>query len=376
MRARVLLVALAVTFAGCGSKKSTKPTKHGPSADELAKLAKDLPDGLDLRLSDGKAGPPPFDRSKLAPAKKLGDADVQAILARAEPLKMEAGDQQAFALRPSSQPPPRTGDTIKTSFPPPASSLLPPPAGETTGDLRVLRYMPEGQVPLAPELSITFSQPMVPVTSQGDAATNVPVKLTPTPKGKWRWLGTRTLLFDPDVRFPQATTYKVEIPAGTKSQTGGTLKEAVSFSFETPAPTIVSHSPGDWSPQHLDVPMFILFDQKIDPQAVLGKLQVKAPIAAKPSNDPWAKAGTPPLAPVAIRMLDAAEIAKDKQLAALVDAAKKDEHEGRWIAVRTVKDLPPDAQVTVEVPAGTPSAEGPNTTKASQSFTFRTYPPL
>ena len=59
-------------------------------------------------------------------------------------------------------------------------------------------------------------------------------------------LGTRTLLFDPDVRFPQATTYEVEIPAGTKSQTGGTLKEAVSFSFETPAPTIVSHSPGDW----------------------------------------------------------------------------------------------------------------------------------
>ena len=30
--------------------------------------------------------------------------------------------------------------------------------------------MPEGPVPLAPELSVTFSQPMVAVTSQGDDA--------------------------------------------------------------------------------------------------------------------------------------------------------------------------------------------------------------
>ena len=42
------------------------------------------------------------------------------------------------------------------------------------------------QVPLAPELSVTFSQPMVAVTSQSDAAATTPVKLTPTPKGKWR----------------------------------------------------------------------------------------------------------------------------------------------------------------------------------------------
>ena len=376
MRARELLMVLAVAASACGGDKSTKPAT-GPSAEELAKLAKDLPDGLDLRLSDGKAGPPPFDHQKLAPAKKLGDADVQTILARAEPLKQEAGDQQDFALRPSSQPPPRTGETIKGTFPPPASSLLPPPAGETTGELRVLRYMPEGAVPLAPELSITFSQPMVPVTSQADAAAHVPVKLTPQPKGKWRWLGTRTLLFDPDVRFPQATTYKVEVPAGTKSQTGGTLTQAVSFTFETPPPTIVSKSPGDWSPQHLDVPIFLMFDQKIDPQAVLAKLQVKAPVPSQVrTGDPWGNAAAAPLAPVAIRMLDAKELAADKRLTALVEEAKKDEHDGRWLALRTVKKLPPDAQITVEVPAGTPSAEGPNPTKATQSFTFRTYPPL
>src|SRR5262249_33893730 len=157
-------------------------------------------------------------------------------------------------LRPASQPPPRTGETIKDSFPPPASSLLPPKANDAGKDLSVLRYMPEGEVELAPELSVTFSQPMVPVTSQEDAAKTTPVRLTPQPKGKWRWLGTRTILFDPDVRFPQATTYKVQVPAGTKSQNGGVLTKEVSFTFETPPPKMVAHYPYDSIPQQLDVP--------------------------------------------------------------------------------------------------------------------------
>src|SRR6185312_14977990 len=90
----------------------------------------------------------------------------------------------------------------------------------------------------------------------------------------------------PDVRFPQATTYQVEVPAGTKSlmwrgagsagpagATGGVLKDAVKFSFETPAPTLVSEWPVN-GPTHLDVPMFAMFDQKIDRAAVLASVQV------------------------------------------------------------------------------------------------------
>jgi len=206
------LFSLITTLPGCGSKKSTPGNGSGsPLADKAYQLAADAPDGLDIRVSDGKAGPPAFDRAKLAPAKKLGDAEVNAMMTRAKPIEKDAADQQAFALRPRSNPPPRTGNTITGTFPPPPSSLLPPKANDAGKDLTVLRYMPEGQVPLAPELSVTFSQPMVAVTSQGDAAGVTPVKLTPTPKGNWRWIGTRTILFDPDVRFPQATTYSVEV---------------------------------------------------------------------------------------------------------------------------------------------------------------------
>jgi hypothetical protein len=352
-----------ILLAACGGHESSAPVAKGSAAPFVYTAPKDPLIGLDLRLSNGMQGAPAFDHAKLAPATKLSDAEVNRLLARAAPIETQAGDTTAFALRPASTPPPRTGDTIKTTFPPPPSDLLPPAASDAGKDLRVLRYMPQGEVPYAPELSITFSQPMVAVTSQDDAAATVPVKLTPTPKGTWRWIGTRTILFDPDPRFPQATTYQVEIPAGTKSASGGVLKDGVKFTFETPAPKLVASYPGSYRPQKLDVPMWIEFDQKIDPQAMLAAIKVTG---AKGWDDK----------PLAVKLLDAKEIAADKQLAALVDQANKDEHEGKWLAFKTVAPLPIDSAIQVTVAAGAPSAEGPNRTKAPQSFDFHTYAPL
>ena len=366
---------LSFVATSCGGRSNKTPAGNGsgsgsPISDLVLVNEKDAPPGLDLRVSNGKPGPSAFDRAKLAPAKKIAETEAEALLSRAKPITADPVDKQSFALRPSSQPPPRTGTTIQGSFPPPASSLLPPAATDANKDLKVLRWMPEGEVPLAPELSVTFSQPMVAVTSQGDAAATTPVVLTPQPpKGSWRWIGTRTILFDPDVRFPQATTYKVEIPAGTKAVNGGALKAATKFTFETPPPTIVSQFPDGYSPQKLDVPMFVLFDQKIDPQAVLASIQVSAANVTIGGSH-MANA------PVPVELLDDAAIAKHKQLASLVAATKKDEQDGRWLAFRAKRPLPPDTTITVTIKEGTPSAEGPNKTKTTQSFAFQTYPPL
>jgi hypothetical protein len=118
---RGLAVATLLPFAAmsCGSKQSGGggptggPGSASPISDQVLVQSKDLPPGLDLRVSEGKAGPPAFDRDKLAPAKKLADADAQALLSRARPIAKDAADQQAFALRPGSQPAPRTGQTIR-----------------------------------------------------------------------------------------------------------------------------------------------------------------------------------------------------------------------------------------------------------------------
>ncbi|HEV7557295.1 MAG TPA: hypothetical protein VGO00_17630, partial [Kofleriaceae bacterium] len=164
------IALLALYAAACGSKTSSTSTDVASNPSAPVVLHTPDTDGIDLRVSNGKQGAPAYDHTKVAPATKLGDADVTTILKRAAPIKSDLADQQAFALRPRSTPPPRTGTTVHGAFPPPASSLLPPVASDAGKGLEVLRFMPQGAVPLAPELSVTFSQPMVAVTSQTDAS--------------------------------------------------------------------------------------------------------------------------------------------------------------------------------------------------------------
>ncbi|MCW5803695.1 MAG: Ig-like domain-containing protein, partial [Deltaproteobacteria bacterium] len=373
------LALILLGFAGCGSCGSKdEPAAGGggsSAADVVAAQQKEVPQGLDVRLSDGKQGPPPFDRGKLAPATKLADGEIATLLARAQPIATDPDDGKAFALRPGSQPAPRTGTVVTGKFPPESTVTPPVPApGADAKELRVLRYMPEGEVPIAPELTVTFSQPMVAVTSQDDAARVQPVKLSPATKGRWRWIGTRTIVFDPDVRFPQATTYTVEIPAGTKSATGAALDKATKFTFETPPPTVVGSFPfhqggaRNGAPQRLDAPMFLLFDQKVDPGAILQKLVVKAnggkQVTLKLVDDAW------------LKIAQKSKRDDEKAVAALVEAAKKNEQEGRFLAFRAASTLPADTEITLEVPPGTPSAEGPNVTKKAQELGFHTFPPL
>src|SRR6266403_1046653 len=162
--------------------------------------------GLQLKLSEGAPAAERPAPVATAPASKLSDEEAEAVLKRLRPIKTDPDDQKDFALRDRSLPPPRMGKTIADSFPPPEK--LDKPDSVTSGPLEVLRYSPEGDVPLVPQLSVTFSQPMVAVTSHQDTiAAGVPVKLSPQPSGHWRWVGTKTLLFETDGHFPMATEY-------------------------------------------------------------------------------------------------------------------------------------------------------------------------
>jgi uncharacterized protein YfaS (alpha-2-macroglobulin family) len=307
--------------------------------------------GLVFRLSEGTGEVER--RASPAPAVPLDADATQRVLDRLPPLAPVTSDQQPFAFRERSLPPPRTGATVVQAFPPPSSLSGPPTvAGEP---VTVLRRSPEGAVPLASHLSVTFSQPMVPVGSRDDlAARDVPVRLTPQPPGQWRWVGTRTLLFEPTGRFPMATMYRVEVPAGVQPASGAPSRQAVQWEFTTPAPTLTVKHP-DGAPARRDALMLAVFDQRIDPQAVLAHVRVTAGQGARD-----------------IRLATADEVQADEEVRRLTAQAG----EGRWLAFRTREPLPPDTGVTVSVGAGTPSAEGPLTTAAPQSWGFRTFGPL
>ncbi|HEU0177683.1 MAG TPA: Ig-like domain-containing protein, partial [Blastocatellia bacterium] len=280
----------------------------------------------------------------------LPDDATLNLLKRLPVMTGGANDKKDFALRERSLPPPRTGRVSDEPFPPATTSDA--PGDSTAGPLEVLRFAPEGAVELAPHLSVTFSQPMVSVTSSEDlAAAQPPVKLSPQPAGKWRWIGTKTLLFEPDGRFPMATEYTVEIPAGTKSAAGRALSATKQWRFATPPLTLKSQSPTGKS-QPRNPLLFIEFDQKIDQAALLKHVVMRA------GGREWP-----------LRLATAQEIADDEEIKELAANAEP----GRWLAFRAEEVLPADSVVTVSVALGAPSAEGPRVTTDELKFSFETY---
>ncbi|PWH13171.1 MAG: hypothetical protein DDG60_10805 [Anaerolineae bacterium] len=308
---------------------------------------------MKIILSDGVPQPQALPTSPPVSGEPLSETEIAQILARLPELQGEASTQTEFQLPPELLPPPRPGQTVQETFPP-LQTEAGPSSSEETGPLRVLRYAPEGEVSIAPFLSVTFNQPMIPLGTLSDlAARAVPVTIEPALPGTWRWIGTRTLTFEYDSdqidRLPKATTYRVTIPAGTKSLNGNTLPETVTWTFSTPPPKVVATYPYD-QPTPLNPLFFIAFDQRIEPQTMLNWITVK--VAGRQ---------------IPIRLATPEEIDQEIVSRPL---------EGRWVAFKTTSPLPADTRVTVTVEAGAPSAEGPLVTREAQSYSFSTYAPL
>ncbi|MCK6548134.1 DUF6049 family protein [Myxococcota bacterium] len=336
---------------GDGAVTTPKPAK---TAVRLAS-PEELSDGggLVFRLTDGQRPDEASARARVADTTVLDDAATAKLLARLPPLAAAAGDVQDAALRPGSQPPPKTGAIVKEEFPPRVATDAQRPTVEA-GPFRVLRAQPEGDVELAPELSVTFSEAMVAVTSQDEAAALKPVTLEPEPKGTWRWVGTKTILFRPDGRFPMATEYRATIAKGVKALSGAALATEKSWTFRTPPPKVTALIP-QGGPVRLDPVFFVAFDQRIDPAKVLEKISVRA----------------------GSKTFTVVRASTEEALAdAWIRSTVQNAEEGRWLAFRATEKLSPDTDVVVTIGPGTPSAEGPRTSAKAETFTVRTYGPM
>ncbi|MGE3467134.1 MAG: MG2 domain-containing protein, partial [Pyrinomonadaceae bacterium] len=321
---------------------------------------KDVPGGLTFRLSEGVEGAETREKQPPAATDPLSEGETGDLLRRIPVFKLANDDQTDFARRVGTLPPPKKGNKIPVKFP--SDEMLSPPNIDQSGrTLQVLRYSPEGEVPLAPDLSVTFSQPMVSVTSQEEAAKYAPVELSPQVEGRWRWLGTKTLMFDTTKRFPMATRFTARVPAGTKSATAQTLDKDVVWTFTTPPPKVEQMIPNGGTTRR-NALMFMSFDQAINPDAVLRSITVTG--AGKRLQT---------------RLATQEEVNADGTISYYAKQAQP----GRWLAFRAVTNegltedaLPPAAAITVTAEKGTPSAEGPLTTEKAQSFSFQTYSPL
>lgn len=313
--------------------------------------------GLQFRLSE----PDLFEihdgtglRQPQAEVTRLGEAEANEIFRRLPPMAEDAPDTSEFKLRADSLPPPKPGNIIQAAFPAASDGDAPPAPLPAAAAPEVIRYSPSGEVGVVPELSVTFSQPMVAVTSQAGASETVPVVLTPPVKGKWRWLGTNTLIFDAETWFPMATDFTARIPAGTRSASGAVLADELTWKFSTNPVKVIRFEPtrDDARPDSI---MLAAFDQEVSPEAILAKTVVSA-------NDQR----------IPIRLATSDELAKDKNVTDLMTVMSK----GRWVALRAVEGLPLASKISVSFEPGLPSAEGSRVTTMAQVYSLKTYAPF
>ena len=347
----VLALLFLLLAVGCPAQQRVPVAAPSSSPGDPGGAWRVSKSGLGFRLSevDDASAAPPATPAKTAP---LTPADTKKLIARLPPLSAEEGDEKEAALRAKSLPRPRTGKTVEETFPP-AGTAAPPAVA--AGPLKVLRRAPAGEVPLAPSLSVTFSQPMVALTSHGDLAQSAPpIQLRPQPPGEWRWLGTQTAVFQPETRFPMATEYRVAISAGTRSANGQVLAAADEWTFATPPVKVTTFLPSH-GPTRLDPILYAEFDQRVDPAEVLASARVTAGGAK-----------------ITLRAATDAEIEGDDAIRKAVAKASK-ELRGRFLAFRANERLPPATEVKVTFAAGLASAEGPRRTTSDQTFSFATF---
>ncbi len=286
---------------------------------------------------------------------RLPEAAALALLDRIPTLvSRPPGDDIVFP-RERLKPPPAGGLEI-LSFPPPEADVSVPEAAAADDiPMQVLRYTPTADMELVPHVSITFSRPMVDLTSHAMlAAADWPVTLSPLPSGEWYWMGTRTVVFQPESRMPGATRYRVEIPAGMEGADGTTLATDFSWEFETGRLALTQTWPPN-KPQPLQPYVALEFNQAIDIQALESHISLRA-------------AGR--RIPYAVLRPDLHLLPPDLErfLARTVPE--------RTIVLQPLQPLPPNTTLTVTVKRGAPSAEGPLVTEQTQHMSLRTFGPL
>jgi hypothetical protein len=108
-----------------------------------------VPPGLTFRLSEGVEGAETREKQVLADTDPLSEGDAGKLLGRLPAIKTDPDDQADFAKRIGTLPAPKTGNKIPVKFPADGQRTLPSIDGAKTA-LEVIRFSPEGEVPLAP----------------------------------------------------------------------------------------------------------------------------------------------------------------------------------------------------------------------------------
>lgn len=350
-------IGFAVACSNGGVSTLSESLDHGSHSLEIVAYRGDFPGGgipwttelqLDLEerasaSTEGLVDPSPFAVEPLS--------EEKAVLLFAKVPKLNA---RSFSNEPSlpvarRDPPPF--ESIKAvTFPPEEQFAF---SGELPDHaLQVVRYSPSQDVERANHVSLTFSKPMVPLTSQAElAALELPVTMNPEVPGTWSWVGTRTLMFRAEGRLPGATKYQIEVPAGISSTGAEKLDFPFRWEFSTAPLSLVRSYPGE-VPQPLRPFIALEFNQAVDASRLKPFLSVRSG-----GNE------------LEFAILKQSLFEFPEEIERFLASASAE----RTVVLRPLQNADPATTITVELGAGAPSNEGPLPSKERQLFSFRTF---
>lgn len=248
---------------------------------------------------------------------------------------------------------PQSREVRKLPFQPSGGALAVPPAA-TAQPLSIIHHQPVGAEQTPPAISVTFNQPMVPITKVGNLSGPAPIRVEPEVPGEWKWQGTTTLQLMPKERLRFGTRYRVTVPATLKAQSGQALGQDFVYSFDTLLPAVTQTQPSSGSTEVGLRPLVqIWFNQKVSGEKIaarvrlLGENNQAIPCLPLPRST-WAK---------------------DPRLSGYAQ-------ELTMAAFTPAQALRPNSTYRLQVAAGVVGDEGPLPGTKSYEATFTTYPPL
>ncbi len=285
--------------------------------------------GISIRLRDASPELADLVSTQVISGEALTQAEVDTLFAGMEELK--AAEVSAFHVHSATLPKALVESVIQPVFDPVESTR---PLEISPELLTVDHVSPSGDSTPVHQVLVVFSRPVVRL---GEDLDSLGITLNPPALGRWRWVDTYSIAFEPKEQLlAGSTTYTVTIPELT-SFDGHVLQNPKTFAFSTPRLKIMEAPSGTKTPGTRPT-MTIRFDQVVDSVRLLASL--KSDVAVEISDE--------------------------------LDARTKDWRDGTWLTFRPAAPLPAGRKIKLEIPKGATCGAGPLPLVEALRFEFET----
>ena len=228
---------------------------------------------------------------------------------------------------------------------------------EASGTLEIVFHGPIGEVKGQVQIKIYFPKPLIPLTTLSDEEREKILDhfvLEPRIKGKFRFLGTTTVVFEPEHSLPMSTEYTVMVKKGLRDIEGNELGKDYVWTFQTPLPRIWIRPHSGAHHIKLDQEVHIYSSTSLNIKSLKRKIEFSEMETSKP---------------VPYKFLESEKNPKDEEDIGMF-------HVRYDYILRPKKEFKKDTRYAVKVNSGVLTKRGNRPTVREVLSSFTTYPPF